>query len=119
MASISVWVVAHKGNSALVEFVQNGYLQRRVVPYSAVNNDTLDERTLESGAPYGVSFADLDMAEVFENFPTLLGQACHERGLWTQAEFERNPTKVQEALQSIFGLSVARVLNFIALHETD
>lgn len=99
MIKIPVREVASKGNSTLVEYVENGMTVRKALSQQSIVDGQVDYVVLEKSAPYGVQVAELvdhmDLAE----FPTRLEAACRDRGLWTKEDFAKNPALVQAALQ--------------------
>lgn len=113
----TVKVIAHKANSALVEFAEDGIVFRRVVPYSAINKDKIEDKTLLNGAPYGVDFSTIDLDRLTVGFKDRLIKAFRDRNLWTREDFERNPTLVRDSLLNAINADVASIMNLIQAQE--
>lgn len=113
MDKVLIKNIAHKGASALVEFVREGQLERRVIPLSSIIGDTTTETAIRNGAPYGLSLQDFDFTGMVSDFPKRLEQACRARGLWTREDFTKNPALVQSALQSTLSLDVGSIQAYV------
>lgn len=82
--------------AALVEYVENGEVKRKIIPRSAVNeNGQIDSFELETGIPYGIAWGDYLQLEAT---PKDIERALHNAGIWTAEDLR---TKQQVAIGAI------------------
>lgn len=117
VARTKVTEIAHKGTSALVEYFEEGRLKRRVVPLPTIVDDTVDDKVLANGAPYGIDLTKLDLSRQLRAFPTMFETVCHNSGLWTKEDFLGKPTLVMSCLQAALNFDVSAVLDWAAQQD--
>lgn len=82
--------------AALVEYVENGEVKRKIIPRSAVDeNGQIDRFELEAGIPYGIAWADYLQ---LDSTPKDIERELHKAGIWTADDLR---TKQQAAVGAI------------------
>lgn len=105
---ISVTVIHSKGDTALIEWVEKTRLKRGYLPASLIDADnTVSDDTLEAVTPYGVPWeAVLDIHVASERFE----QALHAHDIWTLNDCVTKPKEAIAALQSVYRVDLAALL---------
>jgi hypothetical protein len=98
-----------KGTSVLVEYHGPKGPQRCFLPRSVIGseNEVADD-DLVAGIPYGVPWEE--EIRVREVTPAALALALRQHGVWTLDDARQNPTEVLAALQSVYGLVRATIM---------
>jgi hypothetical protein len=102
-----VTLIAQKGDSALVEYIESGVPIRKYVPTREVNNNRVADEVLSAGIPYGFPWAEISVKfdpQKFEN-------EMHQVGLWTTEDLLKSPQKVWSALRATFADNVSEILD--------
>lgn len=99
-----VTVIRHKGQSALVSYVEEGEECRVFVPLVTVSEEDgksfVSTQNLQMGIPYGIPFDEL----LSESFTVRRGAVIRElkrAGIWTVADYERNPGQIQSIIVAV------------------
>jgi hypothetical protein len=101
-----VTVLSSKGASTLVEYLDNGILQRKYVPTEKVSNQFVDDQVLAQGIPYGFPWDEIVINFDMQHFATEM----HNADLWTVEDVLKSPKKVTGVLRKIFEDSFRTVL---------
>lgn len=108
MNQVKVNVIRRKGQSALVQFVDDDGLQRIELPSSSVGEDGLvDELELGMGMPYGLRWEEIVQ---FSVTPEMLADELRRRGIWTLDNLMVNMQGAVGAFQAIYGVDASRLL---------
>jgi len=107
-----VTTIRTKGNSALVQYVDDGVLTRKYVPAAKVSDGLVPDEVLEQGIAYGYPWEEVELE--FDSHQ--LADEMHQVDLWTVEEVLRNPQKVQAALNAILANGLSKILD-IARNE--
>lgn len=101
------------GKAALVEWEENGTLQRAWVPAESADNQ--EEAAL--GIPYGVPWQEVIELQPIDSarLETLLRQ----RGIWTAADAQAHPQAIVGAIIELIGVDMAAVLRAARLYEKE
>lgn len=79
---MKVKTIEIKGQSALVEWEQDGMLRRGYVPAEIIEDDHVDETDLDRSIPYGLLFeevmGDVSASEIIDSL--------HRAGIWTYSD---------------------------------
>lgn len=114
---IIIQIVEQRGQSALVEWPQEGDLRRAYVPVDAISNAQCDEDVLNAGLPYGTPWDDLIDASKLT--PEAIGKELRRRGVWTSADIEVNMQGAQRAINLATGITPASLHTLAKLYEED
>lgn len=112
VATTHVTVIATKGASTLVEYLQGDLLQRKYVPASLVANRFVANDVLERGIPYGYPWDEIDLQFDGRQFAVEMINA----GLWTVEDVLKEPKKLTGVLRRLFETQIKAVLE-AALQE--
>lgn len=83
---VKVRLIEQKGDSALVEWMEDGCPQRAYVPPKLIEGGEVDDEALGT-APYGAPWAELiDLSGVT---PEGIQKALREAGIWTPDDLRR------------------------------
>lgn len=104
-----VKVISKHDNVTLVEWVENGELQRSLLPSEEVSNDG-ECSNPQRGLSYGLPFADFISIDVT---PMDIQRALYNSGIWTIEDVKNNLNGVQGAINSAFGLVLQNFLRNI------
>jgi len=119
---MNVRVVEIIENWVIIEYTQEGMLQRRSVPRS------LSPTTMKGPANFsaelvfsGMEYSNVDLIEALgETFQTIsvstLQNTLRQEGLWTAADYKKHPDIVRGVVQRLVGVSVTKILNAAAKH---
>jgi hypothetical protein len=114
---IIIQVVEQRGQSALVEWPQEGDLRRAYVPVDAISNAKCDEDVLNAGLPYGVPWEDLIDASGL--MPEAIGKELRRLGFWTAVDIEKSIQGTQRAINKATGLTPASLHTLAKQYETE
>jgi len=104
-----VTTIRTKGNSALVQYVDDGVLTRKYVPAAKVFSDGLvADDVLEQGIQYGYPWEELSLAFDMQKFTNELRNA----DVWTVEDMLRTPQKLHSALNAAFADNIRNILEF-------
>lgn len=92
----NVKVITTQGQVALVEWIEDDFTRRAVIPTRDVADGQVDSDNLARGVPYG-----LDVAVVNVDYPAILAGELHRRGLWTGRDVLARPEEARSACVSM------------------
>lgn len=104
---IKVTVVKSQGDASMVEYVDEGILQRATIPTSKIRNGEASKTTLSAGIPYGDDW--VNKIGKIEVDPVVIANALRNRGIWTTADVLANPRKATLALQTALQLDLKKI----------
>ena len=104
----AVKLIAHQGESALVEWFDDKY-HRVYVPVAEFDFEkkTVAENVLAMGIPYGVDWSQMDVTID----PVELDQELKKRGIWTRKDLESKPNQAIAAINRISGMMRRQMLD--------
>lgn len=105
---LAVNIIEYRGESALVEFVDDSKLKRAIIPASEVKDGKVDAEILALGIPYGLPWEDLIK---LQSTPERLADELRMRGIWTIDDMRRHQSAVFGALQAVYGIDLAALIN--------
>ncbi len=100
-----VRVIEKRGPACVVEYA--GGLKRCIVPADEIVDGSVSVETLEAGAPYGLPWERL---VTLSATPEKLAEALRANGIWTAEDLDNNVQAVLGALQAVYGVDLARLL---------
>ena len=104
---IDVKVINSRGQSALVEYIENGRLKRKTVPVKDVIDNQVNKYNLNLGISYGIEWSKLVKLNAT---PEQLEQNLRNAGIWTKEDALNNAQIVQGVLQKTYGIDYAAIL---------
>jgi hypothetical protein len=104
---IPVTIIEARGETFLVEYNAGG-LKRAIIPGSEVKDGQADVEILALGIPYGLPWEEMVNLQATSE---LLAQELRIRGIWTIDDMRRNQPVVYGALQAVYGLDLAGLIN--------
>ncbi len=113
---IEVRVVAQEGESALVEWAEEGDLRRAYVPVGKIEGGRCSMDDLNAGIPYGVPWEDL--IDVSGLTREAVGREMRRKGFWTSADINENMRTVQRAINAATGLTAASLYTLAREYES-
>lgn len=103
---LEIKVLRQDNNVTLVNYKDKAV----IIPVSVVDdNFTVDEVDLEAGIEYGVNWAD---AFSEDGIGARIASELYRVGLFTAQDVLSRPNAVQGAIQSAYGVDMARVLDY-------
>ncbi|NMC34202.1 MAG: hypothetical protein GYA36_17345 [Veillonellaceae bacterium] len=113
--TIPVTVIAYVGDSAIVEWEDSEDLHRCTLPADIVKPKMTAEE-LANGIPYGLPLAEI---VTFSASAVEFSRRMHQAGLWTADDIRRNPQRVFRALQAMYAVDVATLMQKIRTYEME
>ena len=108
-----VTVVSQKGDSTLVQFIDNGVLNRKYVPTDKVDGNMVDDQVLLRAIPYGYPWEDIVLT--FDSLK--FANEMRNVELWTVEDALKNPQKLWSALRATLAVNLSEILE-VAKNET-
>jgi hypothetical protein len=105
-------VVSKKGETVLVEYMQDGKSERKYIPANELGDGHVLDNVLHQGIPYGYPFEEIYLTFDSQKFANEL----HQVGVWTVEDTLKYPQKLWSALNATFADSISKILA-TALHE--
>ena len=100
--SMKCKVVFRDGQSAVVEWVDNGKLFRGILPASSIRaNNEVYKTELRRAAPYGVAWEEVVTLQATSE---LLAANLRKRGIWTMHDLVEDPDLTQGAIMETYGV---------------
>ena len=101
-----VKTISENGGVTLIEWFEDGQLQRSLVPSKEVSEggECLHP---ERGIPYGIDFADYITATVT---PADIDKELKNSGVWTADDLLHKPKLVQGAIAAAYGIVLGDLL---------
>ena len=107
-SKIFVTTIRTKGNSALVQYVDDGVLTRKYVPAAKVSDGLVSDDVLEQGIQYGYPWGEISLVFNMQKFTNELRNA----DVWTVDDMLRTPQKLHSALNAAFADNIRNILEF-------
>ncbi len=116
MEDIPAITIRGQGAARLVEFVQNGKRERRVVPAEAVQDGAISPESLADGIPYGIPWAKLIELSAT---PELLEANLHAAGIWTLEDLSApgGAQAAMGAIQKTYGLDLSNLIRLASQYQ--
>lgn len=112
-----VKMVRRQNQSALVEWLDDdGRVHRRVVPAERIESGQVADDVLAAGAPYGLPWGELVKLVAS---PTDVAAELHRQGIWTGDDLRSNTAGAVAALQRVYGVDLAALLQAATRYEKD
>jgi len=105
---IAVKVIHTLKNACLVEYLEDGSLQRKIVESAAVDGGKIKENDLDLGFDYGINWAK---EFKFDLTSKALNDTFHNAGIWDANDVLMNLQVVQGVLVKLTGLELSKILN--------
>jgi hypothetical protein len=112
---ITVIIIEQRGESALVQWSQDGDLRRAYVPLDEIKDDKCAESVLSAGLSHGVPWEDLIDASRLT--PEIIAKELRRRGVWTSADIEASLQQAQRAINEATGVTPASLHNLARQYE--
>ena len=104
---IDVRVVKSHGKSAVIEWVDDGKVFRKISPVSKIKDGKIDEQELEKCPDYGVPWAkEIKLSASSED----LENALHNAGIWTPQDALKNSQAIRGALNAAYKTGLSSIL---------
>lgn len=101
---IEVRIIKSHGKGAVIEWVADGKVFRKIAPVSKVKDGKIEEKDLEKCPDYGIPWAkEIELSASSED----LENALHNAGIWTSQDALKNSKAILGALNATYktGLS--------------
>ena len=108
-----VTIIRKKGNSILVQYVEEEILTRKFVPAEEVDGVFVATSVLAQGIPYGYPWEDAEMKFDSRKFANEL----HNLEVWTVQDALKSPQKLWSALRTALADNLSMMLE-IAKNES-
>lgn len=109
-----VKVIAMYGESSIVEWSEEGFLHRSIVPSKDVNSGG-ECINPWNGLPYGLPFAELLSVDIT---PEQIEQALHAHGIWTTEDVIHNSSQVHGAINAAFSNVLSKLLRDVKAYNS-
>lgn len=104
---IEVRTVRTKGKSAIVEWVEDKKVFRKIVPTGKIKDGKIEEEDLKKCPDYGVPWAkEIKLSASSED----LENALHNAGIWTPQDAMKNSGVIIGALNATYKSDLASIL---------
>ena len=104
---MKITVVKSDGKATLTEAVISGRVERRIVPSVQVVDGEISEQDFENGIDYGLPFDEIiQPADITGKLTT----ALHNSDVWTLEDLTNKGQAVQGALQSVYQIERATII---------
>lgn len=108
MKQVDVKIINANEESAVVEFTLGGLLQRAIIPTAMIVDGKAPDEVLIAGIPYGTPWEFLKLSAN----PIMLANTLRANGIWTYEDAKRKPREIVSALQAVYGVDLAALLEF-------
>ena len=105
----TVKIIKHLGKSAVVEWMEKGYLKRVTIPTDKIEADKVAVSVLAAGHEFGVPWEDVDYQKLV---PKDVANDLRGAGFWTYADVAKNPRRVGGILQRHYQVDVGTLIMF-------
>lgn len=107
---MKVNVISSKNGSAVISWVEDGTLQKGIIPSELIIGNEVVDEYLTMAIPFGIDWA-LALESVHRSVTVDdLAKELRRHGIWTLEDAQRNPQAVQGAILSAYGVSYATVM---------
>lgn len=100
-------IISKRKQSALVEFIKSGELQRVTVPLADIVDGQISDYKLKLGIPYGIEWSKYITLDAT---PQDLEQNLRRVGIWTKEDALNNAQRVLGAIQATYQLDLGTLL---------
>lgn len=100
-------IISRRGQSALVEYLKSGKLQRATVPVADIADDQISDYKLKLGIPYGIEWSKYVRLEATSQD---LEQNLRRVGIWTKEDALNNAQRVLGAIQATYQIDLGTLL---------
>lgn len=101
-------VIQARGESAVVEWVEDGKVFRKIAPVKKINDEQIEEKVLDKCPDYGVAWAkEIELSASPED----MEKALHNAGIWTAEDALRNSRAIIGALNAAYKTDLASIIN--------
>lgn len=104
---IDIKIVSQRGQSALVEYIKDGQLERRVILASDIHDGQVNEYNLNLGVQYGLKWSKLITLQATSED---LEQNLRRVGIWTGEDALNNVEKLLSAIQRTYKVDLGVLL---------
>jgi hypothetical protein len=98
-------VVHSKGQTDLVEWVENGEAKRGYIPKTETWEGEIDKDILDAATPYGIPF------EKYLEIPKVTAgdiiRSLHNNGIWTSEDLIKHQREALGAIQAVYLVTLA------------
>jgi len=102
-----VRLISSRGKGAVVEWVEDGKVFRKVVPVSKIKGNEIDEATLKKSPDYGVPWAkEVNPKASSEDIEV----ALHNAGVWTAEDAMKNPQAIIGSINAAYKADLVAIL---------
>lgn len=105
-AMMPVKLLARREQSALVQWLDRGEINRGYVPASSIEDDMVNTTDLELAIPYGLPWAGLITLNAT---PEKLAHELRRVGIWTYDDLVKNGQGAIGAIQRVYGIDYGRL----------
>ena len=106
LSRTNVTVVSKKGETALVQYMLDGVLNRKYIPVKELGNGYVLDTVLDKGIPYGHPWDEINLTFDSNRFAHEMRQV----GLWTVEDAMKSPQKLWSALNATLSDNVSNIL---------
>ena len=103
---VRIITISRKGASTLVQYVDNGAVNRKYVPSKSIVENSVDAESLHRGIPYGYPWGEVNIVFDTQRFENEL----HNVDIWTTADALKYPQKVWSALRATLSENIKEIL---------
>ena len=103
---MKVNLLSENDKTSLVEYVEDGNIQRVYIPSNTITDGECMKETLDAGLCYGIPW---EYALELNVTPELLANNLRNAGIWTADDVK--PNVIFTVLQQTYGVDVASVIN--------
>ena len=104
---IDVKVIKERGQSALVEYIENRKTKRVTVATNDVVDNQVSKEAIELGVPYGVEWSNLVTLQANSGE---LEKNLRKVGIWTAEDALKDANKVLNALMKTYQIDLGMIM---------
>lgn len=104
---IDVKIIKAKGQSALIEYQQNGKIKRSTVRVDDITDGKISPYKLKLGIPYGVEWSKVISLQATADD---LEQNLRRMGIWTREDALHNAQAVLGAIQKTYQVDLGAIM---------
>lgn len=104
---IDIKIISQRGQSALVEYIENGQLERRIVLANDIHDGQVNEYNINLGVQYGLKWSKLITLQATSED---LEQNLRRVGIWTGEDALTNVEKLLSAIQRTYKVDLGVLL---------
>jgi len=101
-------IIKSRGKSAIVEWVEEGKVFRKIVPIRNIKNGSVEEKTLDKCPDYGVPWSkEVVLSASSED----IERSLHNAGIWTAEDALKNSRAIIGALNAAYKSDLASIIH--------